>query len=449
MSQQEQGLEITVEPAGMRVVQLTVQVPPERVLGEMKKTARRIARETRIPGFRKGKAPYEIVVQRYGEEMIRAEAVEAMAESIYREAIEQAEIDPYAAGSLTDLLLDPLRFVFTIPLPPVVDLGDYRSLRVPRPQVKVDKKEIKEALEQLRQEHAVLEPAGDRGAQPGDALEIKVEGRGEDGSLFVDQEIEIVLNPKSTQPVPGFHQELRGIKVDEKRTFRLAMPNGQPSPEADFTVQLLRLSNRILPGIDDDLARTVGNFDRLKELEQDIRERLQEQKQERVNDEYIQQVVDRVLAGASVEYPPAMLEEEIDELVEEFARRVKRELRMSLEAYLTATDKSEESLRDELSEQAAQHLLQSLVFGQIAHQEGLKASKEEIAELIAEIAAEQGSGEEQVRTQLDTPETRQVLANSILLNKIFDRLIAIALGQAEPLEEVGDDREQEPDPNGD
>ena len=433
MSTEKLEINVNTEPAGTRLVRLTVEIPEEQVQQEMRRTAKRISRQINIPGFRRGKAPYNVILQRFGEETIRRETADELIEQAYRMALKQEEIIPYAPASLVDSELTPMRFVFTVPLPPVVELGDYRSLRIKPPTVRVSKKEVQEVLERLRVENAVLEPVEDRGAQPGDVVVIDVEGRAEDGQIFLkDAEVQVLLDPESEYPAPGFHQALEGMTVGEERTFRLKMPDGKPSEEAEFTVRLVRLFDRILPEIDDDLARTVGDYDNLKELQKEVKERIRRQKREEAEKEYAEQVLQAVVEQARIEYPPDALEEELDKLVEQFGRQVEREVRMRLADYLRAVGKSEEELREELRPQAEERLKRSLVLAEVVQAEGIEVSDEELEQRIAEISQAWGDEADKVRERLRREDNRRILLNNLLVEKVIDRLTAIARGEKVP-----------------
>ncbi len=424
-------LQITTEPVEPRQVRLTIDVPEERVREEMRRVARAIARQVSIPGFRKGRAPYHIIAQRYGEAYLRGEAAENLIESVFKEALEQEKIEPYAPASLEEVKTEPLRYVFTVPLSPEVDLGDYRSLRIKRRTVRVTKKEVEEALERLREEHAVLEPREDRPAQPGDVIAFSVEGRTDQGEIFLkDEEAETVVDPEKEWPLPGFYQALVGMKAGEEKTFRLKVPEGSSFDfeEAEFTVQIKQVFERLLPGLDDDLARTAGPFDSLDELRKHIKEQIRQQKQQEAEDEYVEQAMQALLDGAKVVYPPQVLEEEIDEMVEDLEQRVRRDLRMSLEDYLKAIGKTEEELREEMRPRAEERLRTTLVLTRFVEAEGLEVTDEEVEKRVAEI--KEAVGEEGRKWTPSEAERREV-RNLLLREKIIARLTAIARGEVE------------------
>ena len=412
-------------------VRLTVTVSEERFQAEIQRAARQIARGVNIPGFRKGKAPYEVIAQRFGAETIQQEAVDNLTEEAYRGALEAEGISPFAPAELESVEMDPLRYTFTVPLAPKVDLGRYRSLRVKPAKVKVSKDEVNQALERLREEYAVLEPIEDRGAQDGNALVISVEARADDSTVFIkDDEAEVLLDLENEYPAPGFYQELVGMNPGEERTFRLEMPDARPSEEAEFVVKLERLFERTLPGLDDDLARTVGDYDGLKPLRKHIETQIREKKEEEAESEYSQRAVEALVEKAKIEYPPVALEEEVDDAVERLADRVQREQKMSLEDYLKALKKTEEELREEFRPVAVEQLRRNLALSEFVVAEEMTVEDEEIAQGISELSEMWGIRAEEARNQLQTEAGRQAVTNNLLAKKGIERLVAIARGQA-------------------
>ncbi len=439
---EQSAIPVTTESVGKRDLRLTVEIPEERVQQEMRRVAREISAQVSIPGFRKGKAPYSVILQRYGEERLREQVAEDLTREFYRAAIQQEGITPYGPASLEDVQLSPMRLIFTLPLPPIVRLGDYRSLRVEFPSVEVTEEELQSVLEDIRQENAVSEPVEGRGAQPGDLLHIRVEGHTDQGELFLkDDDAEVVLDPDDTYPAPGFYSALEGMIPGEERTFRLKMPSGQPSEEAEFRVRLQGLYNRILPELDDDLARAAGPYPNLEALKEDIRRQLLQMRERGAREEYARTVVQRLVEQAEVEYPSVLLEERLQDLVEQLEERVREEQRMSLQDYLKVTGQTLEDLHERLHPVADYQVRRMLVLGELALAEGLKVSDEEVDQRIQTMSEEWGDRAEAIRVQLEKPENRKHLSAQILYEKVMDRLIAIARGEPVPEPPTGGEDE--------
>ncbi len=433
-------MKITTESLENRQLALTIEVDEERTQQAMRRMARQIAKQANIPGYRKGKAPYDVVVRRFGEDTIRAEAADALAQEVYREAVEQEKIDFYTAGVLDDATLDPITFRFTIPLRPTVNLGDYRDYRLEPPQVEVAQEDVQQTLETIREQHALLDPV-DRPAALSDVVTVDLTGQTVDGAVFLEEDgVRIVLDATRADPAPGFAEAVVGMKADEERTFTLTLSDGFPreelrGQEAEFVAKLTEIHKRTLPALDDDLARTVGNFDSFEELEEHVRGQLQQAARGKADEEYVAQVMEATLEQAQVEYPPAMLEESLDETVKDFERALKQETRLSPEDFMRLQGKAVDELREELKPQAAARLKRALVLGEVVRLEGLEVDEQEISAHIEEISAAWGDRADEVRASFDSDEAQQAMRSRLLGDKAVQRLVAIAKGEAEEEDE--------------
>jgi trigger factor len=428
-------LKVTTESLENRQLLLAIEVDEKRTEQAMRQVARQIAKQANIPGFRKGKAPYTLIVQRYGEDAIRQEAVEALAEVVYREALEQEEIEPYAPAALDEVVLHPITFKFTVPLRPTVEPGDYSNYRLKPRKVRVYKKEVQQALERIREQNMILEPA-ERPAALNDRVVIDLVGQTSEGVEFIREDsARISLDAENADLTPGFAEAIVGMKAGEERTFTLTLPDDFPreelrGQEAEFTVKMTEVYESILPALDDDLARTTGNFDSLTELEKHIKEQLRQAAQQQADEEYTEQVVGDILDQAQVEYPPVMLEKELDEVVEEFERAVRRETRLPLEDYLRFQNQTVEELREELKPSAAARLKRALVLGEVVRLEGLEVDEEEINARIEDASAPWGARAGEVRSSLSSDEGRQAVRSRLLADKAVRRLVVIAQQEA-------------------
>jgi trigger factor len=429
-------LKISSEATGEREVSLTIEVEEERVNRARQRAAHQVSREINIPGFRKGRAPYDVIVQRLGEGVVREELVGILAEDVYREAMERAEIVAYGPGTLVETQFDPLVLTFSVPLAPEVDLGDYTAFRRPFDDAEVTNEAVARALEAIREQNAILAPV-DRPAALGDVVGARLTGRAADGSLIVDEEeASVFLDPDAEEPIPGFIDALVGIEKDEERTFTLPLPDDPRLEEAQtgdaaFTARADSVHERIVPELDDDLARTVGNYDTLEELTHDIRQRIWEREQAKAESEYADRVLQDVIDGAEVSWPSAMLEEGIDDAVKAYERQIERNEHMMLTDYLRIQGKTMDQLREELRPDVEQSTERSLVLWEVVEQEGLAVSDEELDKQIAESSEAYGERADEVRAGLGTPAARTELRTRMLANRAVERLVAIARGEAE------------------
>ncbi len=430
-------MNITTEPLENRQLRLTIELDDEQTQQAMRKAARKISKQANIPGFRKGKAPYELVLQRYGEETIRQEAADDMVAQVFAQAMVEQEIEPYAPALLENTTLDPITFEFLISLFPSVDLGDYRAYRLKYPKVRVYKKDIQRALEEIREQNAILEPA-ERPVALGDGAIVDIEGWAGDNQVVGANDMRIILNAASTDPAPGFAQAIVGMEPGEERTFTLPLPDDFPHEdlrgrETRFTVKLKEVYDSTLPDLDDDLARATGNFDSLKELEAYIKERLREKAQQEIDSQYTTQVTDTIVEQAQIEYPPDALAEALDDVLQEFEQEIKQKTRFSLEDYARLQGRTLEDIRDDLEPIARSRLERALVLGRVVELENLQVEDDEITEHIESISTRWGDKAADVRKSLGSKTGRAGVANYLLAQKAVQRLVAIAKGEAPEL----------------
>jgi len=296
----------------------------------------------------------------------------------------------------------------------------------------------------MRQENAVLEPV-ERPAALHDVAVIDLVGRTDKGEVFFkDDNVHVLLDARNSYLAPGFAEAIVGMEVGEERTLVLTLPDDFPredlrGEEAEFTVTLVELYERILPDLDDDLARTVGNFDSLAELRQHVEQQLRQAARERADREYTEQVLEAIIRRARIEYPPVMLEQELDEVVKEIEQAVKREERLSLDDYLRIRGRTMEELREELKPQAEARLKRALVLSEVIRLEGLEVSEEEIGAHIEKIGALWRGQADEVRSSLNSDKGRQAVRSHLLAQKAVQRLVAIAKGD---MEEAGSSKQE-------
>ncbi len=293
------ALNIERQDLAERQVQLTVEVPGERMQGAMRSAARRLSNKTRIPGFRPGKAPYEMVVRKVGEEAVFDDAVDQLGQDIYREALEQSEIDPYAPGSLEELVTrDPLVLRYVVPLEPEVELGDYVNLRLPFEPDAVADEALEAFLEDLRQRQALMEPVS-RPAAMGDVVDLKLSATVQateadpESTLLDEQQVPLLLEDDTDWPFKGVAAQLQGLSAEEERTLEHTFPEDYPneslrSRHAVFHLRCTQVRSRTVPQWSDDFARSLGDFSDLLDLRVKARQSLQEQASQAAEREYAQ-----------------------------------------------------------------------------------------------------------------------------------------------------------------
>ena len=463
-----------------RTARLKVAIEEDVLAKAKRSAARRLAKQINIPGFRKGKAPYNIVLRYLGEGAILEEAIEKIGPDLYVQALEEAGLEPYGPGQFENVETEPeLTLVFTLPLQPVVDLGNYRDIRLEFETPEVSDEMVDRAMKFIQNSRAIVE-AKDGPAEMGDEIELLVYGvllpqeddvaatdeadTSEDDSpdvqvLFDDEELKFILDEEREQPAPGFFEALSGMEAGDERDFTLTFPDDPESEYLDsllgrtarFQVECLGVYSRHVHPLNDDFAQMVteGKTETLLELRIEVRNDLAMQLSKQAEDEYASQVLDKLVEQATFDYPDSLIEDYIDEIVAQFRQRLQRES-IDLDEYLRLNQMNEADLREEFQESAIKRAKRALVLGEILNQEHLSVDNAEVDEDIAQRVQMFSNDNEVLRTALqevlNTQERREDIAMSLLTQRAFDRLVEIAKGQAPPLEEdQGEDSEEEAD----
>ena len=434
-------MKIEREDLENRQVELQVEVAPDRLEKAMHASARRLSKGTKIPGFRPGKAPYEVVVGKFGEELIFEEALESLGQDIYREALEESELEPYAPGSLEEITReDPIKLRYTVPLAPEVHLGPYQDIRIPFEEAEVTDEAVEDALEGIRQRQALIEPV-DRPAEETDLVQVDLSGEllepeaEEDTNLLDLKDVPLLVDPETDVPTPGVMEHLIGISAGEEKTYEYSFPDDHPNEElrnrkARFLIKCLEVKSRFVPEWSDELAQNMGDVESLLDLRVKLRENLQSQAEMEAETQYREEIMQTIVDGATVEYPPIVLQEEINHLLQDLRMRMGNQ-NLALEDYLKIEGKTEEDLREELEPEAVERIKRGLVLGKIVEVEELNVEDEEIdagiQRLIEPLGAE---ADDRLLAAFESPAGRQRIAMDVLTDKAMGRIVAIAKGES-------------------
>lgn len=405
----------------------------------MRVAARKMSRNAKIPGFRPGKAPYNIILQRFGEELVFEEALETIGQEAYRAALEEIDLEPYAPGSMDEIVTrEPLVIRYTVPLMPEVTLGDYNALRIDYQPPQVEDEAVEKVMEDLRQSRSVIEPKQGPAALS-DVVMLDVSGElpevdeGDPAALLDEKGISLLLEEETDWPFIGVTEKLLGIQAEEARDVEYLFPDDYRTEalqgkKASFHFKCLEVKSRTLPEWSDELAQSVGDVESLLDLRLKVRESLLEEARRKVDDEYAEQVMEAVVAQSTINHPPVMLEREQDDMLRDFDRRL-RSQNLSLEDYMKIEDKTEAEVRSELEPRAQARLNRALVLTQVVEDEKLEVQPAEVDEELERIAAGFGESAAQLRSAFDTPVGRHRISLDLLGGKAMARLVAIAKGE--------------------
>ncbi|HHW86656.1 MAG TPA: trigger factor [Chloroflexi bacterium] len=437
---------VTTEPREHRQLAVTIEVSKDQVDKELRKAAAKIASQYRIPGFRKGKAPYHIVVQQFGLNNLYSEFIDELGQKLFQEAIVQEAIEPYAQSSLEDIQLEPLTYRLLVPLEPEVKLGDYRTLRVDEDPVEIDEAEVERRLANYQDEYAGWHEV-DRPSQFGDLLSADVRSvivEGDDETVVLDEaDWDITLDEENPMEPAGFDRELLGMRAGEEKTFTLGWPADSQSiyagKEAQFHVKVNSVQGYEKPPLDDALAQLVGpDFNTLDDLRESIRESLRADEQNRVRSRYMDKVLDALIEISELDYPPAVIEDQIDAMLRDMDLRLRQYGLDGIRAFLRQAHQTEEQYREQLRPEATKIALRNLVLSEVIKQEGIEASEDDIEARIKQIVGVDESGEisesaAELADVLRSPGGRAMIISQVLTEKALSLLQALARGEEPPV----------------
>jgi len=452
-------LTIHTEEDDQRQMAVTVEVAEERVQKAMRNTARKLAKDAYIPGFRKGKAPYQVILRRVGEETLRAETIEDMVQGIFEEALEQSAIEMYAQPSLDAVEQDPLVFKFTVPLAPVVTLGDYRELRREVAEPEVTDEAVAQALKKIQERHQIVEPV-ERPVEQGDLVSLSGKGvllpvvKEEEGEetettetespeeeiLFDEEQTELLMDSDVIFPGTPFVENLVGMSAGDQKSFNFTFPEdfddeSLAGREAAFDVTVLDVKSRTLPELDDDLAKQEGSYETADELRASLREDLQKQAESEAKNQLIESMIDDLLGDAEVLYPPAAVELEIDTMVDSLKGQITRS-GWEWADYLRMQGLDEHSIRHEFEDTAVERMQRQLVLRQFIMDEKLTVSAEDLDERIEARLEDFGDNPElrdSMRQYFQSGYAFDMISSEVLMDKAYERMKAVLSGDAPDL----------------
>ncbi len=410
---------------------LTVEMEPAEVEDAMVAAYRSLVKKASIPGFRKGKAPRDILERYVGRERLLDEALNSLIPDAYEKALAEQEIEAYARPSIEIVETEPVKFTAVVPLRPTVELGEYRDIRVTVEPGRVTEANIDAVIEQLRHQHASWEPV-ERPVQMGDLVTIDIDSQVDGQTLIKREGYQSQVVKDQVFPAPGFGEQLEGMRADEEREFELEYPAEYPSKElaskkVSFRVKVTEVKEEKLPELNDDFAQTVGSeLKTVAALRHEAADKLKLRSEENARLELEEKAIEAAVQGATVTFPPVLVEADIDRLVNQQLQQWQMDER-GLDDYLKNVGKTEEELRAELRPAAEKRVTRSLVLGKIAEVEEIEVSDADIDAEIERMTAGSEKKEELVNV-FNTPEYRAAIKQSLLTQKTIDCLVEIASG---------------------
>lgn len=423
-------MKVTQENLPDSQVGLEIEVPAELTKQSYEKVLRDYMKSANIPGFRKGKVPRQILIQRIGTLQLKAAALEDMLQKVIDQAVKQEEIDAlgnYQLRSDFEKLLgdyspgEPLTVSASVDVPPRVTLSEYKGLSVKAEEIKADEGRVEETLESYRDNLATLVPVENRAAQDGDVAVVDFVGKtaneaGEveefEGGSAQDFQVEI----KEGRFIPGFVEGIVGMALDEVKDVEVTFPEDYPQAElagqpATFSITLKELKEKELPDIDDDFAEEVSEFETLEELRKSLEERYEKEATDATDRNVEQALLDELVQHIEAEIPDTLVKREVDSIVTQTAMQLSRQ-GIDLSKFLTKD--LIDGMRSNARPEAIERLHRTLALAEIAKLEAIAVEADEVKARTEEMMAEVEDP-----TEVDPERLDQVVNEDLLKEKIL------------------------------
>lgn len=408
-------------------LKLTFTIEATKFDEGMKKVYAKTAKYFNVPGFRKGKAPMNIIERQYGSEIFFEDTFNEIVPAVYDEelkannieAVSRPDIEVTQIGKGQDLI-----FTAIVQIKPEVKLGKYKGIQLKKIEYNVTDEDIEHEIGHMAEKNSRLVTIEDRPVEEKDIAVIDfegfVDGEAFDGGKADNHELEI----GSKTFIPGFEDQIIGMKIEEERDINVKFPEEYFSKDlagkdAIFKVKLHEIKRKELPEIDDEFAKDVSEFDTIKELKESIKEKLEEENKSRAKYEIEDEAIKIVCDSVEIEIPSGMIETEIDNMVKDIEARLSYQ-GLKLDQYLNMINKTEEDFRKEYEEQAQKSVKSRLVLEAIVKDAKIEITDEELNEKIKEMATNYGKKEEEL---IKNENLKDYLSNNMKIEKAIKFIV--------------------------
>ena len=366
----------------------------------IKKVFTKNAKYFNIPGFRKGKAPMNIVEKFYGDEIFYEDAFNEVVPEVYENAIKEEKLDVVSKPDIQVTQIGKgkdLIFTAVVQTKPEVKLGKYKGIEIKKVEYNVSDEDVEHELSHIAEHNARLVAVEDRPVEKGDTTIIDFEGF-TDGKAFEGGKAEnYELEIGSGRFIPGFEDQIIGMKIDEEKDINVKFPEDYPSKDlagkdAIFKIKLHEIKKKELPEINDEFAKDASEFDTLEEWKKSIKEKQEKENSSKAKFEMEEEAIAEACKNATVDIPSGMIETQIDNMEQDIASRLSYQ-GMNLDQYLQMIGKTKKEFRDEYKEEAEKQVKTNLVLEAIMKEEKIEVTKEEIEAKIKEMAEMYGQKE--------------------------------------------------------
>lgn len=409
-------------------VEITVTVEQEKVNQEFNNTYRELSQKIKIPGFRSGRIPANILDMNLGKEYIEQQVSEKLVKNSYTEAIDESKFDPIDVPKIDLVQIDkdkPFVYKMILELKPEIEIPELNDLTIEKKMPMVSDQDVDEELERIRDNHAVLRSVEDRESRIGDFLIIDyktlVNGKPASGEKKENQMIQL------GERVPAeFNQNLVGLKPGDEKEFSFNLPKKQKK-ESDidemitYQIHLSEIKQKELPALDDDFAKSVGEYKDLAELKEHVRKQLFEREKYQSESDFHEALMEKVAERSQFEVPEVLVEKQLDRMMDHLKEDLKNS-NMSLEDYYKAIKADEAKVRAEYRILAEKQMKNELILDKIIQSDTITATDEEVKQKIDEIAESTNQSALKVKAMFEKNDTLDNLKEQIKREKAMEYL---------------------------
>ncbi|MCM0414474.1 trigger factor [Staphylococcus aureus] len=406
---------------------LTVTVPAEKVNKALDQAFKKVVKQINVPGFRKGKVPRPIFEQRFGLEALYQDTIDILLPDAYGEAIDETDIKPVAQPEVSVTQIEKGKdFIFeaTVTVEPEVKLGDYKALEIEKQETELSDDELQEAIDHSLGHLAEMVVKEDGVVENGDTVNIDFSGS-VDGEEFEGGQAEgYDLEIGSGSFIPGFEEQLEGMKVDEEKDVVVTFPEEYHAEElagkeATFKTKVNEIKFKEVPELTDEIANELdAEANTVDEYKENLRKRLAEQKATDAENVEKEEAITKATDNTTIDIPEAMVNTELDRMVSEFAQRIQQQ-GLDLQTYFQISGQDETQLREQMKDDAEQRVKTNLTLTAIAEAEKIEATDEDIDKELEKMSKQFNISVEDIKNTLGNTD---IIKNDVRIQKVIDLL---------------------------
>jgi trigger factor len=403
-----------------------VEIPIDIVNAEIERVARDYSRKAKVPGFRPGKTPPRVIKQRFKEQILHDVAHDLIPRAV-DDALRERGVEPVDSPDVRDVMIEegqPLTFTASFDTVPAFEPGDYSTLALQRPSTQIEDTAVAEALERLRQRAARYEPVEGRGIDHNDSAVVDLDRLEANGATDTHKGVTVEIGASANPP--GFDEALLGLEAGATKTFTLHYPADyavaeMANTDVTYTVTVQSLRKRVVPELDDELAKDLGEFEHLEALRARVRADLEHEARHAAENEVRGELMKQLAARVPFELPASLVEREIDRRLEDFVRRL---MEQQVDPRQAGIDWN--AFRESQREPAREGVAGALVLDEVARREALDVTAEEVDAEIGRYAERTGRTAAAVRAGLEKEGGLSRIYAGLRREKSIDFLLARA-----------------------